>query len=156
MSTAIEKLFAIAQSEDTVVFSVPLVYVKGKTIMTLNATNRMQYHQRGSIKDKYKKILLPIVTALKKFDSGHIHMIYQITYSDRRSRDMDNNIYVTKWLQDLMVEEGILDDDKHVSFTYLPYKNDPSLDEHTCEVTAIDLNANDYFKRIKDHDTKKL
>ncbi len=133
-------------------FNVPLVYVKKKTILTLNSSNRMQFHQRMAIKNKYKEIIEPIIDKLDVFDGGHIHMIMQIYFSDRRSRDMDNMIYLLKWVQDTIVERGKLDDDKNISFTFLPAINDPSLDEHYCEITAIDLFKNNYFKRTKDND----
>jgi hypothetical protein len=126
------------------------VYVKGKTIMTLNATNRMMYRQRMAIKNKYKKIIEPIIDKLERFDSGHIHLIFQVHFADRRLRDMDNQIFTVKWIQDALVEQGKLDDDKHVSYTFLPQINEPSLEEHYCEITAIDLGKNNYFQKIKE------
>lgn len=50
-----------------------------------------------------------------------------------------------------MVDHLLLDDDKFVSFTFLPAISEPSLTEHKVEVTAIDLNVNDYFKKLKEH-----
>lgn len=139
----------MALSKESVVFRIPLVYVKNKKLMTLNTSNQMQFHQRRVIKDRFKESINPIISELDRFSSGHVHLIFQIHYSDRRYRDNDNNIYVTKWLQDHMVELGLLDDDKHVSFTFLPAVNDPQLDEHYCEVTCIDLQENNYFQKLK-------
>jgi len=149
MADSVQKLAAIADAEDIAVFTVPLVYVKGKTILTLNSSNRMQFGQRMSIKNKYKKIIEPILDKLARFSGGHQHIIMQVVFSDRRSRDMDNQIYTLKWVQDALVEHGKLDDDKHVSFTFLPPISNPSLDEHYCEVTAIDLGKNNYFEKVK-------
>jgi len=150
MASSVEKLTAISDAEDICTFTVPLVYVKGKTILTLNSSNRMQFHQRMSIKNKYKKIIEPTIQAIDRFSGGHIHLIFQIVFSDRRSRDMDNQIYMTKWVQDCLVECGKLDDDKHISFTFLPPISEPKNKEHYCEVTAIDLGSNNYFKKIKE------
>lgn len=148
-----QKLAAIADAEDIAEFSVPLVYVKAKTILTLNASNRMQFGQRMSIKNKYKKIIEPIIQKLARFDGGHIHMVMQLVFSDRRSRDMDNQIYTLKWVQDCIVEMGKLDDDKHVSFTFLPPISEPTLSEHRCDITAIDLGKNKYFEKVKEGKT---
>ena len=54
-----------------------------------------------------------------------------------------------------MVECGVLDDDKHVSFSFLPPLSMPILSEHHCEITAIDLGANDYFEKVKENENKK-
>ena len=150
MADLVQKLTAIANAEDIAVFTVPLVYVRGKEILTLNSSNRMQYRQRMGIKNKYKKILEPIIAKLGKFSSGHQHFVMQFVFSDRRSRDMDNNIYTLKWVQDALVEQGKLDDDKHISFSFLPPISNPKLDEHYCEITAIDLNKNKYFHKTKE------
>ncbi len=149
MADSVQKLAAIADAEDMAVFTVPLVYVKGKTILTLNSSNRMQFHQRMTIKNKYKKIIEPIISGLARFDGGHQHFILQLVFSDRRSRDLDNQIFTLKWVQDTIVELGKLDDDKHVSFTFLPPINEPKLSEHYCEITAIDLCKNKYFEKNK-------
>jgi len=57
---------------------------------------------------------------------------------------------MTKWVQDCLVERGKLDDDKYLSFTFLPPINEPENDEHYCEVTMIDLCSNKYFENIKE------
>jgi len=150
MASSVEKLAAIADAEDIAVFTVPLVYVKARTILTLNASNRMQFGQRMAIKNKYKKIIEPIINKLSRFSGGHQHLIFQIVFSDRRSRDLDNQIYMTKWVQDCLVECGKLDDDKHVSFTFLPPISEPTNQEHYCNVTCIDLGSNNYFNKIKE------
>jgi len=150
MADSVSKLAAIADADDICVFNVPLVYVKGKEILTLNSSNRMKYHQRMEIKNKYKKIIEPIIQKISRFGSGHQHFIFQLVFSDRRSRDMDNQIYLTKWVQDCLVEQGKLDDDKYVSFTFLPPINEPKNNEHYCEVTAIDLCSNNFFKKTKE------
>ncbi len=151
MDSSIEKLQALSACMETVVFEIPLVYVKNKTLMTLNSSNRMHFHQRASIKETFKGHLKPILDKLSRFKSGHVHLILQVYFSDRRSRDLDNLIFVEKWLQDAMVDHLLLDDDKFVSFTFLPAISEPSLTEHKVEVTAIDLNVNDYFKKLKEH-----
>ena len=150
MADSVEKLAAIAESKNIVNFSVPLVYVKGKTILTLNASNRMQFGQRMAIKNKYKKIIEPTINKISRFNGGHIHLIFQIVFSDRRSRDLDNQIYMTKWVQDCLVECGKLDDDKYVSFTFLPPISEPNNQDHYCNVTCIDLGSNNYFEKIKE------
>lgn len=150
MADSVEKLAAIADAEDICVFRVPLVYVKAKTLLTLNSSNRMQFHQRMGIKNKYKKIIEPIISKLARFGSGHQHLIIQPVWSDRRSRDLDNLIYFVKWVQDSLVELGKLDDDKHVSFSFLPAMNEPKNEEHYCEVTMIDLCSNKFFEKIKE------
>jgi len=91
MSTSepIEKLKALSATQCLCSFNIPLVYVKNKTLMSLNASNRMHYHQRAQIKDKFKKSIEPEIEKLSRFPSGHIHLIYQIYFADKRKRDMD-------------------------------------------------------------------
>jgi len=151
MADAVEKLAAIADACDVCTFKVPLAYVKNKTLYNLNSSNRMVYRQRMDIKNRYKKIIEPIIEKLSRFDSGHQHMIIQLVWADRRSRDLDNIVAGTlKWLQDSIVELGKLDDDKHISFTFLPAIHEPKNKEHYCHVTMIDLCSNNYFKKIKE------
>ena len=152
MADAVEKLAAIADTKDNdsiQTFKVPLVYVKGKTILTLNSSNRMQFGQRMSIKNKYKKIIEPTIKKLNRFGSGHIHLILQLVFCDRRQRDKDNQVYTLKWVQDSLVDLGKMDDDKFISFSFLPSINEPANDEHYCEITAIDLCSSNYFNKIK-------
>jgi hypothetical protein len=156
MSMPIEKLKALSACSETHTFDIPLVYVKNKTLMSLNASNRMCFQQRKNIKDKFKKTIEPVINSLKRFKSGHVHFVYQIYFSDKRSRDLDNMIYMTKWLQDSIVEKGLLDDDKYVSYTMLPAISDTKLKEHKCNVTIIVLTGDDnYYSSIKDKENKK-
>ena len=151
MADSVAKLAAIADAADICEFRIPLVYVKAKTILTLNATNRMQFYQRMEIKNKYKKIIEPIIKdKVCRFNHGHQHFVMQLVFSDRRSRDMDNQIYTLKFLQDLIVELGMLDDDKHISFTFLPPMSEPKNKEHYCDVTIIDLCESGFFKLNKE------
>lgn len=152
---AIEKLFTIAESEDTLVFRVPLVHITHKKLMTLNTANSMHYRSRMSVKNKYKALINPIIKEIDRFSSGHLHIIFQIYFSDRRSRDLDNNIYITKWLQDSLTDNLCIDDDKNVSFSFLPAISDPALMEHYCEVTIIDLQKNNYFERLKNNEEQE-
>ena len=131
-------------------FKVPLVYVKGKQLFNINSSNRMMYQQRMSIKNKYKKIIEPEISKLKRFSSGHIHLIAQIVFSDQRRRDVDNMIPgLLKWVQDSLVENEKLDDDKYISFTFLPPIYDSSEEEHYCEFVSMNLIENEYFIKVK-------
>ena len=150
MASSVVKLAAIASSSDITNFKVPLVYVKGKTILTLNSANRMLFPQRVAVKNKYKKIIEPMISKLPRFKTGHLHLVFQVMFSDRRFRDVDNQIFLTKYIQDSLVENKKLDDDKFISFTFLPAINEPKNDEHYCEVTCIELGSNNYFNKIKD------
>ena len=96
MAGSVEKLAAIADASDIAVFRVPLVYVKNKTILTLNTSNKIMYQQRMTIKNKYKKILEPIMNSINRFSTEHVHLVMQIHFSDRRKRDMDNQIFMLK------------------------------------------------------------
>ena len=149
---SIAKLAAIADASDIAVFEVPLVYIKGKTILTLNTSNQMMYRQRMAIKNKYKKIIEPTIRNIVKFDCEHQHIVMQLVFSDRRDRDKDNQIYTLKYIQDSLVENGKLIDDKFVSFTVLPSISRPELEEHYCEVTIIDLCKNGYIKKESKND----
>ena len=155
MVSSIDKIRALSACNDTVEFEIPLVYVKNKTLMTLNSSNRMHFHQRAGIKEVFKGNLKPVLSALSRFKSGHVHLILQVYFSDRRSRDLDNLIFVEKWLQDAMVDHLLLDDDKFVSFTMLPAISELKLTEHKVHVTAIDLNLNKYFEKLKVENEKK-
>ena len=155
MVSSIDKIRALSACNDTVEFEIPLVYVKNKTLMTLNSSNRMHFHQRAGIKEVFKGNLKPVLSSLSRFKSGHVHLILQVYFSDRRSRDLDNLIFVEKWLQDAMVDHLLLDDDKFVSFTMLPAISEPKLTEHKVHVTAIDLNLNKYFEKLKEEDEEK-
>ena len=149
MDSSVSKLAAIANAVSSTTFNVPLVYVKGKLIMTLNTSNTMHYKTRMRVKDNYKASIYDIVASMEPFTSDHVHLIFEVHYSDKRSRDNDNNIYITKWFQDAMVEHGKLGDDKYVSFTFLPAIYDKSLDEHFCKITCLDLEQNDYFNKLR-------
>jgi len=155
MNASVDKLRALSACRDTVEFEIPLVYVKNKTLMTLNSSNRMHFHQRAGIKEVFKGHLKPILDKLSRFKSGHVHLILQVYFSDRRSRDLDNLIFVEKWLQDAMVDRLLLDDDKFVSFTMLPAISEPMLTEHKVHITAIDLNLNKYFEKLKVENEEK-
>jgi len=155
MASSIDKLRVISACNDTVEFEIPLVYVKNKILMTLNSSNRMHFHQRAGIKEVFKGNLKPVLSKLSRFKSGHVHLILQVYFSDRRSRDLDNLIFVEKWLQDAMVDHLLLDDDKFISFTMLPAISEPKLTEHKVHVTAIDLNLNKYFEKLKEENEKK-
>ena len=157
MADSIELLTAITDAEDIAVFTVPLVYVKGKTILTLNSSNRMDYRQRMGVKNKYKKIIEPIIDELCEFSDDNQHLVLQIVFSDRRKRDLDNSgIYVLKWVQDALVEQGKLKDDKNISFTFLPPISNPLLDEHYCKITAIDLDKNKFLKKVEKDEGKRI
>jgi len=155
MVSSIDKLGALSACSDIVEFSIPLVYVKNKTLMTLNASNRMHFHQRAGIKEVFKGNLKPILSKLSRFKSGHVHLILQVYFSDKRSRDLDNLIFVEKWLQDAMVDHLLLDDDKFISFTMLPAISEPTMTEHKVHVTAIDLNLNKYFEKLKEENEEQ-
>lgn len=135
-----EELANILDSSKVQKITVPPVYMKtgSKKLMSLNTSNSMNYIVRMKVKNTYKQILEPIVEKLEKFNTDHIHMVYKIHWSDRVSRDMDNNIFIAKWLQDTMVKLGLIEDDKHVSFTFLPPVSEPELTEHYCDVTIVE------------------
>jgi len=156
MADSVELLTAIADAEDIAVFTVPLVYVRNKMIFTLNVSNQMEYKQRMNIKDTYKAIIKPIIDELCEFSDDNQHLVLQVVFSDRRKRDMDNIIYTLKWVQDALVEQGKLKDDKNISFTFLPPISNPLLDEHYCEITAIDLDKNKFLKKVKEDETKRI
>ena len=143
---------SICEQDDSEIqhFKVPLVYVKNKQLYNINSSNRMFYKQRMNIKNKYKNIIEPIIEKLDKFNSGHIHLVAQLVFTDKRMRDVDNIIPgVLKWVQDSLVENEKLNDDKYVSFTFLPAIYGSKEEEHYCEFICIDLNSNKYFKEIK-------
>ena len=55
-----------------------------------------------------------------------------------------------KWLQDSLVEAGLLDDDKYISYTMLPPISEPKLEKHYCNVTTITLTGEDgYYEKVK-------
>ena len=164
MADSVEKLAAIAEcAKETCILNIPIpmVRVRGakrkdgsrgmfNRIMTLNIANNINYKALMNAKLKYKDLIYKIIENIDKFKSDRVHFIYQITFKDRGKRDLDNNIFIAKWLQDSLVELNKLDDDKHVSFTFLPSKLDMEIEEHSCKVTIIDLHESEYFKKIKE------
>ena len=158
---------ALANADQSIdiVLPLPLIRVKGAKLkdgsrnmydrlVTLNTANSSHYKALMTAKHNYKEIIYYILKRLDKFDSGHLHFVYSITYNDKKVHDNDNMIFITKWLQDSLVEIGKLDDDKDISFTFLPAKNNVELDEPMCEVSIIDLNKNKYFEKLKEKNEK--
>ena len=158
---------ALANADESIDIVLPLPTIKkrgrprkdGSTIMsdvlvTLNTANSSNYRALMKAKHNYKDIIYYIIKRLKKFDSGHLHFVYSITYNNKSVHDNDNMIFITKWLQDSLVEIGKLNDDKDISFTFLPAKNNIELDESICEVSIIDLNKNKYFEKLKEENEK--
>ena len=129
--------------------------VMSNRLATLNTANSSHYKALMTAKHTYKEIIYYIIKRLDKFESGHLHFVYSITYNDKKVHDNDNMIFITKWLQDSLVEIGKLNDDKDISFTFLPAKNNVELDESMCEVSIIDLNKNKYFEKLKEEDEEK-
>ncbi len=148
---SLKRLRAISECDDGIHFEVPPAYVKDKSLYNINSANRMHYHQKSQVKNKYKEIIEPVIKALPVFKTGHIHLLVQVYWADRRKRDLDNIVIGSvKYIQDSMVELGKLEDDKHVSFTMLPAIHDIKLKEHEIIVTCIDLHSGDYFKKTKE------
>ena len=84
---------------------------KSNAIYSLNTHNRTHYRQYSTIKNKYKALYLK---ELEKHDrvllsKAQIH--YELWIRNKRYIDLDNSIFVKKFLQDTMVENGYLIED---------------------------------------------
>ena len=84
---------------------------KSNAIYSLNTHNRTHYRQYSTIKNKYKALYLE---ELEKHDrvllsKAQIH--YELWIRNKRYIDLDNSIFVKKFLQDTMVENGYLIED---------------------------------------------
>lgn len=98
--------------EYELIIPIPTINKKNsKSIYSLNAHNRTHYRSYSSIKNKYKSIYL---TELEKYDKVLIDRAkfrYELWIRNKRPIDLDNSIFVKKFLQDVMVENGYLVED---------------------------------------------
>ena len=151
MSSLGKRLEVISKADVEGTFIVPPAYIKGKSLFNINSANRMHFHQKSEIKNKYKKIIEPILNVLNVFKTGHVHLLVQVYWSDMRKRDLDNLVTSIKYIQDTLVDLGKLEDDKHISFTMLPAIHDKLLSEHKIEVTVMNIHSCNYFEKLKEN-----
>jgi hypothetical protein len=84
---------------------------KSKAIYSLNTHNRTHYRQYSSIKNKYKEMYLKELEKHDKVLLVSATIKYELWLRNNRHIDLDNSIFVKKFLQDVMVENGYLIED---------------------------------------------
>ena len=98
--------------EYTIEIPLPMVLKKSsKALYSLNVHNRTHYRAYSTIKNKYKALYL---TELEKHDKVCLQSAkirYELWIRTKRAIDLDNTIFAKKFLQDVMVENGYLEED---------------------------------------------
>ena len=84
---------------------------KSKAMYSLNSHNRTHYRQYSNIKNKYKEIYLKKLEEHDKVLLVKASITYELWLRNKRFIDLDNTIFVKKFLQDTMVENGYLIED---------------------------------------------
>jgi hypothetical protein len=84
---------------------------KSNAVYSLNTHNRTHYRQYSSIKNKYKDLYLKELEKHDKVLLVTAKIKYQLWLRNKRYIDLDNSIFVKKFLQDVMVENGYLIED---------------------------------------------
>lgn len=98
--------------EYTIKIPIPTINKKNsKAIYSLNSHNRTHYRSYSSIKNKYKGIYLTELEKHDKVPLRNAKLQYELWIRNNRPIDLDNSIFVKKFLQDVMVENGYLNED---------------------------------------------
>ena len=100
----------------------PMVITKRSSkIYTLNvATTDSKGFMKRKAKTSFDEAVVPIVECLSELRLSKLHLVCRFYYRTRARRDLDNNIYVLKFLNDLLVKQGIVPDDsmQYLSFVF--------------------------------------
>lgn len=98
--------------EFTIEIPIPVVLKKGSNaIYSLNVHNRTHYRTYSTLKNKYKAIYLEELNKHDKVLIDKAKFKYELWLKNMRAIDLDNSVFVKKFLQDVMVENGWLIDD---------------------------------------------
>lgn len=98
--------------EYTLRIPIPVVLKKSSNaIYSLNVHNRTHYRAYSTLKNKYKAIYLTELEKHDKVKLDGVTMVYELWLKNMRAIDLDNSVFVKKFLQDTMVENGYLVDD---------------------------------------------
>lgn len=79
---------------------------KSKAIYSLNTHNNTHYRTYSAIKNKYKAIYLKALQEQDRVCLDAFTVKYEVWTRNKRKIDLDNIIFVKKFLQDTMVENG--------------------------------------------------
>ncbi len=92
---------------------IPTILKKdSKQLYSLNTHNRTHYRAYSSIKNKFKALYLDELEKHDKIQLHNAQLHYEVFIRNRRMIDLDNGtIFVKKFLQDVMVENGYLIED---------------------------------------------
>ena len=106
-------------------FNIPLSFELGKKkkrkyYLNLNTYRNLHYHVNSDLKILVKEYIKEYILPFKG-DSLSISEPVEIEYiifpGSKRRMDLDNMVVIAKYVQDALVELGILKDD---SYTYIP------------------------------------
>ena len=120
-----------------------LILPKTASLNTIYSGKHWTY--RKKIKDAYKK---EVETALDGYDHYHAEYIHiAISYNSRL--DVDNNVLVSKFVADTLVDLGFIDDDSPRHYRKLSITFDQEVARNFCECKIILFNP---VLKTKTHD----
>lgn len=115
---------------------VELELILPKTISLNSLYSGKHWTYRKKVKDAYKK---EVQTALDGYDRYHAeHIEIAISYNSRL--DVDNNVLVSKFVADSLVDLGFIDDDSPKIYRKLSIKFDQEVARNFCIVKIILFN----------------
>lgn len=77
----------------------------------LNKYRNMHFHALDKEKKQWEKVIAALVQEQQIQPMTKIHMRYEFWFKDKRRRDADNYSCCAKFIQDGLVDAGILQDD---------------------------------------------
>jgi len=102
--------------------------IKGVFPPSLNAFIAMKRMVQNSVKQKYKEFAkwMSSFYGIENLNMTNVEMEYTFYFGDNRRRDMDNMIMTPKFINDGLVDSGVMvdDDGKHLYIHIKPFEYD--------------------------------
>lgn len=116
---------------------------KGVNLLSANIYRNAHFYSLASAKKAYAKICYAVFEdmEIEPFDKP-VMIEYKLFFKGKRRRDIDNFWFpVSKFLNDALVEKGILEDDdaRHIPYFLLEWGGEA--DDNYVEVTIKELNG---------------
>jgi hypothetical protein len=104
-------------------------------LLSLNMVSKLNSHALGKIKNDFKNQIKDWLVPEGSEEPIHngltIHA--KVIRHNKRKFDAINMAIVVKWLEDILVEQGIVEDDRDDEIVLFPTEIDDSLDETMIE-----------------------
>ena len=115
--------------------------IKGIFPPSLNAFTAMKRIQQNNVKQKYKEFSKWMASyyGIANLQMEKIRIDYKFYFGDRRRRDMDNMMITPKFINDGLVDAGVMidDDGKHLHIGFEPFKYDKEHPRIEMEIREI-------------------